>query len=239
MRPARRFIEKISELLSLSATSRYKYKKVWRSLSRSEGMAKLAVLGSTDEQVLERSACNDFDRLLRTIRLDAESVVLEIGCGVGRLGKMFAPVCRTWTGCDVSPGMLRYARQRLGEFNNTRFVELSGYDLGPIADSSQDIVYSTVVFMHLTEWDRYNYILEARRVLKPGGQLYVDNISLTTEDGWKMFEESRSFPPEKRPPHIASASTPQEFEVYLSRAGFASGRVEIVDNAWVVGTAVK
>jgi ubiquinone/menaquinone biosynthesis C-methylase UbiE len=81
--------------------------------------------------------------------------------------------------------------------------------------------------------------VEARRVLKPGGQLYVDNISLTTDYGWKMFEESRSFPTEKRPPHIASASTPQEFEVYLSRAGFASGRVEIVDDAWVVGTAVK
>ena len=40
----------------------------------------------------------------------------------------------------------------------------------PIADSSIDVVYSTVVFMHLESWDRYAYVKEARRVLPPGRQ---------------------------------------------------------------------
>jgi ubiquinone/menaquinone biosynthesis C-methylase UbiE len=232
-------LAKAAQLTRRSPVNRNRYKQVWTALSTTEDGAKMVVQGCTDEAVLEQSALYDFARLRRGIRLDSSSAVLEIGCGVGRLGKMFAPLCRTWTGCDVSPHMLAYARRRLAAFDNARFVELSGYDLQPIADASQDIVYSTVVFMHLAEWDRYNYIAEGRRVLKPGGQLYIDNISLTTDYGWKMFESSRSFPAERRPPHIGSASTPQEFEAYLSHAAFASWQVEIVDNAWIVGMAVK
>lgn len=239
MKPLRRVIQMTSQLCGLPPLSRHRYKQVWTALSDTEDEAKVSVQGCTDEATLEQSAVYDFARLRRGIRVDSESAVLEIGCGIGRLGRMFAPLCRTWTGCDVSPRMLEYARRRLAGFDNTRFIELSGYDLRPVADASQDVVYSTVVFMHLTEWDRYNYIIEAWRVLKPGGQLYVDNISLTTDYGWKMFESSRSYPAAQRPAHIASASTPQEFEVYLSRTDFTSWQVDIVDNAWVVGMAVK
>ena len=235
----RRVAEKAARLCGVPPPSRHQYKRVWTSLARSEETAKIAVQGSSDELAMERSAPYDFERLQRGMRVDSTSAVLEIGCGVGRLGKLFAPKCHTWTGCDVSPRMLAYANRRLGALDNVRLVEISGYDLQPIPDASQDIVYSTVVFMHLAEWDRYNYILEGRRVLKPGGQLYVDNISLTTDYGWSMFESARSYDPRRRPAHIGSASTPQEFAAYLSHAGFSSWSVEIADNAWVVGTAVK
>jgi ubiquinone/menaquinone biosynthesis C-methylase UbiE len=219
--------------------SRNQYKQVWTALSQTDSDAKFWVQNTTDEAALEQSAAYDFSRLLRGMQVDSTSKVLEIGCGVGRLGKQFAPRCHTWTGCDVSPHMLTYAQHRLVEFENVRFVELSGYDLKPIPDESQDVVYSTVVFMHLAEWDRYNYILEAKRILKPGGQLYIDNVSLTTDYGWQVFEMARAYPAHRRPAHVSSASTPQEFEVYLNRAGFQSWQVEIVDNSWVVGTAVK
>lgn len=67
--------------------------------SRTETAAKVSVLGSIDEGELKRSAAYDFTRLRRGIRVDATSAVLEIGCGVGRLGMVFAPACRMWTGC--------------------------------------------------------------------------------------------------------------------------------------------
>jgi SAM-dependent methyltransferase len=82
-----------------------------------------------------------------------------------------------------------------------------------------------VVFMHLETWDRYNYVLEAARVLRPGGRLYVDNVNLCSEEGWAVFEAHRRFPPDARPPHITECSTPQELETYLKRAGFAETQV--------------
>lgn len=218
---------------------RHEYKRVWTALSTTADEAKFWAQGSTDETELERTARNDVQRLQRLLRFTPDDDVLEIGCGVGRVGKVLAPLCRTWTGCDVSPHMLRHAARRLEGLPNVRFVELSGYDLRPVPAESVDAVYCTVVFMHLTEWDRYNYIEESQRVLRPGGRLYVDNISLTTDYGWNFFETSRRYEPAKRPPQIGSTSTPQEFDVYLCRAGFSTWSVEIVDEAWVVGLGVK
>jgi hypothetical protein len=75
--------------------------------------------------------------------------------------------------------------------------------------------------MHLEEWDRYNYVLEARRVLRPGGRVYIDNFSLCADEGWQVFETHRTaFPPMQRPAQISKSSTPQELETYLRRAGF-------------------
>lgn len=221
------------------SASRHQYKTVWTDLSRTADSAKFWVQGSTDEETLQRSAAHDVIRLQKHLTITPELDMLEIGCGVGRLGTVFAPLCKTWTGCDVSPNMLKHAAQRLAGFQNVRFVELSGYDLAPVPDSSIDIVYCTVVFMHLAEWDRFNYIKEAKRVLRPGGQLHVDNISLTTDYGWKFFETGLAYRPSARPPQIGSASTPQEFEVYLTRAGFTDCGTDIVDSSWVVGWARK
>lgn len=219
--------------------ARHDYKRVWTALSATEDAAKFWVQGSTDEAELERTARYDVERLQRMLHITPDDDVLEIGCGVGRVGKALAPRCRTWIGCDVSPRMLRHAARRLEGLTNVRLVELSGYDLRPIRDESVDVVYCTVVFMHLAEWDRYGYIEEARRVLRPGGRLYVDNISLTTDYGWNFFEASRRYEPANRPPQIGSTSTPQEFEAYLQRAGFTTWSVAVVDEAWVVGLGVK
>lgn len=219
--------------------SRHDYKTVWTALSDTDDGAKVWVQGSAEEAELQRTATSDLQRLQRSLQVTTDDDVLEIGCGVGRLGTAFAPLCRTWTGCDVSPRMLGYAASRLERFSNVRFVEVSGYDLQPVGSESVDAVYCSVVFMHLTEWDRYSYVEEAHRILKTGGRLYIDNISLTTGYGWTFFQSSRAYEPTKRPPQIGSTSTPQEFEAYLQHAGFTSSSVEIVDDAWVVGRGVK
>jgi SAM-dependent methyltransferase len=158
--------------------------------------------------------------------------VLEIGAGVGRVGAALAPRCAEWIGADVSPRMLGHIRSRLARFPNVRVVELSGFDLSPIPDNSVDLVYCTVVFMHLDEWDRYSYVLEGMRVLRPGGRMLVDNFNLLSEAGWALFEQLRRLPPLQRPAHISKSSTPQELTQYFRRAGF-EGVEEAQEGMWV------
>jgi SAM-dependent methyltransferase len=179
------------------------------------------VVGSEREEDFANTGAETRDVLIGTVGIRPEDTVLEIGCGVGRVGQVLAPICRQWIGCDVSGNMLAHARRRLQAFPNVTLVEISGFDLAPIPDQSVDVVYCTIVFMHLDEWDRYNYVLEARRILRPGGRLYVDNFSLCSDEGWGVFETHRGFPPDQRPSHISKSSTPQELETYLRRAGFA------------------
>ena len=218
--------------------ARSEYKKVWSALSTTEDQAKLHVIGVTEEAALQTTGEETLRFLQQSVGIGKHDVVLEIGCGIGRVGKVVAPFCRKWIGCDVASNMLSLTAQRLKDFSNVELVELSGYDLSGIADASVDVVYCTVVFMHLESWDRYNYISEAFRVLRSGGRIYVDNINLSSDGGWKVFETHRAFLPANRPPHMTQNSTPQEIETYLKRAGFDDVRMR-TDDDWIRAWGTK
>lgn len=206
-----------------SVAPRADYKATWEAAAIDVDSAKLAVSGYTSEAEYERTALENVENFKATVGLDADDEILEIGCGVGRVGGALAPLCKRWIGADVSSNMLQHARERLRAFDNVELVELSGWDLAPIESESLDLVYSTVVFMHLDEWERYRYIAEAFRVLRPGGRLYVDNFNLCSDPGWAFFTEmATNYHPLGRPPNISKSSTPDEMRTYFERAGFAN-----------------
>ena len=111
-------------------------------------------------------------------------------------------------------------------------MHLNGTDLHGIADQSVDVAYCSGVFMHLDEWDRYRYVVEARRVLKPGGRLYIDNFNLRSAEGWALFEDLYHLEPAARPPNISRSSTPEELLTYAERASFTDIRV-LTRGLWV------
>ncbi len=221
-----------------SGPGRSEYKKVWSALSTTHDQAKLHVIGVTDEDALRATGEETLEFLQDSVGIQKDDVVLEIGCGIGRVGKLVAPLCRKWIGCDVASNMLSLAAERLRDLPGVELKEISGYDLKGVTNASVDVVYCTVVFMHLEPWDRYNYVLEAFRVLRPSGRIYVDNINLCSEGGWKVFENHRAMSPTNRPPHVTQNSTPQEIETYLKRAGFSDVLIR-TDDDWVRASGVK
>jgi len=218
--------------------ARSEYKKVWSALSTTSDQAKLHVIGVTEEAALRATGEQTLGFLQESVGIRKDDVVLEIGCGIGRVGRVVAPLCRKWIGCDVASSMLSLAAERLQDLPNVELKEISGYELTDVADASVDVVYCTVVFMHLESWDRYNYVLEAFRVLRPNGRIYIDNINLCSDGGWKVFETHRAMLPATRPPHMTQNSTPQEIETYLKRAGFSDVRIR-TDDDWVRASGIK
>jgi ubiquinone/menaquinone biosynthesis C-methylase UbiE len=197
------------------------YKAVWNNLSETLASAKRHVIGSEEEKDFIATGKQTYRWLQETVGVRPQDVVLEVGCGIGRVGREVAPDCRQWIGCDVSANMIKFAQERLADLPNVKLIEMAGCDLAPIEDQSIDLVYCTVVFMHLEEWDRYSYVVEGFRVLRPGGRLFIDNVNLCSDEGWNVFENHRQrFPPGQRPPHITQCSTSAELEEYLKRAGF-------------------
>jgi len=146
--------------------------------------------------------------------------------------------CGRWMGADVSRNMLEHARKALGHLLNVSFHLLNGADLEGIADGSIDVVYCSGVFMHLDEWDRYRYVLEMFRVLKPGGRTYYDNFNLLSQEGWAFFLEQCRYDPIQRPANISKSSTPAELLRYAEQAGFQDVR-DYQSRAWVTVIAVK
>lgn len=219
--------------------SRSAYKDVWNRQAQDADIATLAVAGYLDEPSLDASARDTLRILSDTVGYGLNDIVLEIGCGIGRVGKALSPHCLHWIGTDISGHMLEHARRRLVACPNVSLIELGEVGLREIPDDTIDLVYCTVVLMHLYEWDRYRYVQEAFRVLRPGGRCYFDNMDITSAPGWQMFEDSLRFPAEKRPAQLSSVSTGEELEAYATRAGFSDIRIHRLPQGWVALAGTK
>lgn len=217
---------------------RWAYGRVWDEDASNLADAMDAVAGYTDTAEWERSGRSTADHLVQTMSITTADDVLEVGCGTARVGVQLASRCRHWTGADVSSNMLRFARSALGGVGNTSLVDLNGFDLNGIGDASMDVVYCTAVFMHLDEWDRFRYVKEFYRVLRPGGRVYFDNFDLRSPDGWALFLEMSALDVAVRPPNVSKASTEQELTWYADKAGFAGIAAE-TGQLWITVTARK
>jgi len=95
---------------------------------------------------------------------------LEIGCGLGRLMRPLARNFGEIHGVDVSDEMVRLAREKLRGIPQAHVHRTEGADLAAFADDSFEFVYSYAVFQHIPSREVvFNYLCEARRVLKTGG----------------------------------------------------------------------
>jgi ubiquinone/menaquinone biosynthesis C-methylase UbiE len=215
------------------------YKKVWDRQAREFEVAALAVGGFIDEETFDQRAQGTIDTFRQTVGITPEDVILEIGCGIARVGKPLSKLCLHWFGSDISGGMLGHAARRLKECPNTTLVELSTVGLQEFPRDSIDLVYCTVVFMHLFEWDRYRYVEEAMRVLRPGGRAYFDNFPLDTEHGWQVFTQGGRYPLANRPAHLSMSSSREELRSYMTRAGFADIHVHDLPNGLIAATGKK
>lgn len=240
----------MSEPLSAEAASEWEktmvglgarsdYKTVWNRQAQDPELAKLAVAGYGGETDLALAAAETLWILNATVGYGKHDLILEIGCGVGRVGRALAPLCRHWFGSDISGEMLKHAAKRLASFSNVTFVELNDVNLEMFPDNGLDLTYCTVVFMHLYEWDRYRYVQEMFRVLRPGGRCYFDNMDITSNPGWQMFMDGANLRPHRRPAHLSMISSGEELETYAKRAGFKDIQVHRLPQGWVAISARK
>ena len=118
------------------------------------------------------SGAADLDRLLEGLgaRVEPTDVVVEIGCGVGRLTRGLAERAATVVALDVSERMLDLARSHNGGLPNVRWVHGDGVSLAGVPDGSADVCLSHVVFQHIPDPNlTLGYVREMGRVLRPGG----------------------------------------------------------------------
>jgi ubiquinone/menaquinone biosynthesis C-methylase UbiE len=111
-------------------------------------------------------------RYLAQVAVAAGARVLEIGCGNGATTKLImqhlAPV--QLVGIDPSPVFLDMAHERFAGEPRVSFALGDAVASGQ-ADSRFDLVIAHTVYSHLV--DPEGALAEARRVLRPGGQLVI------------------------------------------------------------------
>ena len=103
--------------------------------------------------------------------------ILEVGCGSG-YGAVL--LCRSrpasYIGIDTMPEMIDLALKRR-DIPEAEFRLLDAVDMPPIAAASKDLVVIFDVLHHIPRWREV--LLECHRVLRPGGQLFLEEPSTT------------------------------------------------------------
>jgi SAM-dependent methyltransferase len=103
-----------------------------------------------------------------------DGVVVDFGCGVGRLSAALAERSRFVVGIDISESMLGMAGQVIptGLRERIALVASSSPHL-PLGTNSVDLVYTSLVLQHMPSHLAVGYVREFMRVLKPGGYAMV------------------------------------------------------------------
>jgi len=201
------------------------YKDCWNDRAKSQEAAIAAVDGSTDESIVQHTGRWAATQVKTALNIQQEDNVLELGCGVGRIGRELAPFCRHWTGVDISENMLRHAAARLQGLRNVSFHQLTRTSLDMLGDDSIDKAYSIAVFCHMDKEDLYLYLQEMNRVVKPGGLIFVETWNLSSTVGWRRWEYEplvwkNADHGQRKDVARNQFCTPEEFELYVCKAGF-------------------
>jgi len=219
------------------------YKALWDAKASTTQGALLAVDGSTNEDVLRLTGAYSARQVEAALDLRASDRVLELGCGVGRIGREIAPNIAHWEGSDISGNMLKVARERLAAHANVGLTELTRTSLQPLADASFDKAYCVAVFIHMDKEDFYLYLEDMARVLKPGGLFFFDAWTLSSPVGWRRFfleaGQYRDVVPTHRKEIARNQFThPEEVRAFLDHTGFdVIG--EFADSPWVQVVAMR
>lgn len=160
------------------------------------------------------------DQLIFQPFLGTPDKILEIGSGGGRFTEILLPKCQKVLAADTSPNMLSLLKERFKDSPKLECVQLDGQGLRPIQNKSVDAAFSFDVFVHLEQWDIFNYLCELKRVLKPGGKAIIHYGNSFSELGWKRFLAET--PQQLNVPKIwgtFSFMTPEIFKEFADRAG--------------------
>lgn len=114
--------------------------------------------------------------MARRLAADARPIpapaILDFGCGVGNsIGHLLTAFpTASLHGADLSSESIALAEAAHGQVATFSVIEDTRLDC---ADAAFDVVFVACVFHHITPAQRAQWMQELRRVLQPGGQIFV------------------------------------------------------------------
>jgi SAM-dependent methyltransferase len=175
------------------------------------------------------------DRLLALLDPQPGEQILEIGAGIGEVGRLVADrvgadgrVLVT----DQADGMVEAARRHSLDHANVS-VAVADVQSLDLPDGSFDGIVSRFTYMLVP--DVAAGLSESRRVLRPGGRLVFAVWASALENPWAsivgrtMIELGHAEPPEPDSPGPFRLDDPERLRDLVTAAGFSDVAIEDVD----------
>ena len=163
----------------------------------------------------------DGKEFINLLNLDAYKMVLEIGCGTGRIAKKIINQCQKYVGIDISSKTVDVARNHFKNFNNAFFIN---EDFLKYKETEKyDVIFSTLTFMHIKNKEKA--LINVFNLLKNNG-IFVLSIDKNQQNfidtGYSRIE---IYP--DNPTYICKT---------LSTLGFIKIKIKEISNAYIITT---
>ena len=151
--------------------------------------------------------------VLRAEGLQPTSTLLDFGCGNGRLAVHAVPYLQQgmYVGTDIAPTFLAHAARRVelvraGSACAIKLVHQvdERFDL---ADHSVDFACAFSVFTHMEHEDMYRYLVQFKRIVRPGGRLVISCLPLNLPDAQTIFLAEATLDPVTRWQRVRNVTT--------------------------------
>ena len=109
------------------------------------------------------------ERLFATHFGNKRPAVIDVGCGIGAMHPLLAPLCNSLAGADPSVDCIERAR---ADNPAVSYAHADGQHL-PWSNATFDVSLATCVFHHVAPSSRDALVAEMRRVVRPEGLVVI------------------------------------------------------------------
>lgn len=124
---------------------------------------------------------------LRYAEIQPGERILDVGCGTGVLTRRAldgAGPSGSAVGIDPASKMIRVARETAAQINSRAEFKVAAIEALPFADTSCDLVLSSLMLHHLPPDTKRQGLAEVYRVLKPGGRFVIADFAPPSNRLW-------------------------------------------------------
>lgn len=213
----------------------------------------LAATDVSDEEIVGEG---DFDRVgaielasLREAGLQPTDALVDFGCGTGRLAMHAVPFLQGghYVGIEIARTILERAKKRVSETHPNPPCQLTWLHntetTFPLGDGSVDVVCAFSVFTHIEHEDSYRYLVDALRVVRPGGKFVFSCLPLDMPAAQEIFVAEARLPLADRWRRVRAITTSRDLMDAIStlagwRVAAWYGGDHAFLNQWALGQAV-
>lgn len=168
----------------------------WLGAARETWDARAATWNArSNENAVAADRGADIVRIWQALALRPGARVLDAGCGTGQFALALAVHGAQVTGVDLSPEMIRLARENGERLEPPLAVtwDVGSVDALPLPDGSMDAIHARMVLPFVP--DLPGTLREFRRVLRPGGRLLASTagpLSPIYRQSWRRYQQGES-----------------------------------------------
>jgi cyclopropane fatty-acyl-phospholipid synthase-like methyltransferase len=115
------------------------------------------------------------DKILPLLKLKKESLVLDIGCGIGRWASVVSPKVKEYFGIDFAEEFIDFAKKQYSDLSNVSFKHLDAMEISTanLNNLNFDRVIIAGLLLYLNDKEVQQFSLKLKEVLKPNHLIYL------------------------------------------------------------------